>query len=362
MQQIGEKLKQEESTWIKETAITEDGALVATTIEEGYKFQIYYNNNYGVTYVEYLGEEKRGATPNLTVNYDNTSTATANANIQSGSIKQIELSYQGKIENKTGNTASFNINKNETGWYTIRAISDKGMLKYAWIRIVNISDKLEIPKIEVKINGEESKPDGENRWYKTEPKVTLSVNGTNKIYYTLTGSTIKGETEYTGGEITLNQGITRINAYTKEGNTQSKEAAEIVKYDSIKPEIEKITVATLSGKELNGIVGENSTYYGEVTKVVEAGITAKEDTGSKINGYKYEVLNAENNEIIKKQTYVEDINTKLTIKTDGKYKIRITLLDQAGNASDVKTIEISKKEETTSGGEDDNPGGSINVP
>ena len=69
------------------------------------------------------------------------------------------------------------------------------------------------------------------------------------------------------------------------------------------------------------------------------------EEAGKIIGYEYEVKNLATDQIITNLKRVDDINTSIKITTDGEYAITIKAIDEAGNRSANKTINVYKDTE-----------------
>ena len=68
------------------------------------------------------------------------------------------------------------------------------------------------------------------------------------------------------------------------------------------------------------------------------------EEAGKIIGYEYEAKNLVTNKIITNLKRVDDINTSIKITTDGEYGVTIKAIDEAGNKSANKTINVYKDE------------------
>ena len=69
------------------------------------------------------------------------------------------------------------------------------------------------------------------------------------------------------------------------------------------------------------------------------------EEAGKIIGYEYEVKNLATDQIITNLKRVDDINTSIKITTDGEYGVTIKAIDEAGNKSTTKTINVYKDTE-----------------
>lgn len=181
----------------------------------------------------------------------------ATARIEKGNIAKIELIYKDEVLEKETRTSDLNkeqrfeVEKYGTGWYKVRATSDKGKVGIAVVKATNISDALKIPNVTYI----PEKADGENGWYKgekVEVKIETDSPLAKEIHYTLSGAETEGEKIVQGTnasfEITKS-GITEMRIWAEDGRGyQSKEAKETIKLDNVEPEISKL--------ELTGTKGE----------------------------------------------------------------------------------------------------------
>lgn len=270
-----------EEVEIVETAEAEKGKKEEGNIIVGverYKFQVYYNGTYGEIYVEYIGTERNGAFPNIEASYS-TPNIKVETNITGGKIAKTEIKYKGNIvaEEKSGKSITYKVDKEKTGWYEIKAETEKGNKKYAYIRAAIISDKIKVASIELT----PKEADGEDKWYKKEVKATITqTNGTEaKIYYTLSGTQILKETEYKG-EIAINKsGITIITAWVNKNGEESRKITKAVKVDVDKPQIGDVTIEGTKGRT----EGSGSSAYTWITSTGEIKITAQEADKRKWN-------------------------------------------------------------------------------
>jgi len=228
----------------------------------GHVYQIYYNGTYGTVKVEYMGGLGSGSSggdtaetikkiyPNIIASY-NEPNITVTVTIPNGKIKQTQLIYKGKVvvEEKEGKGITYKVDTDKTGWYTVKAETDKGNVKYSYVRAAIISDKIQVPTIKL---SEETKK-GDNGWYIEVPKATITNPGKGEIYYTLSGGKTQEEVEYTG-EIEIDKsGITRITAWVLgEDGKESRKVTQIIKVDIDAPEIENITLTGDKGDKVEG--------------------------------------------------------------------------------------------------------------
>ncbi|MCI9366626.1 MAG: hypothetical protein HFJ54_09165 [Clostridia bacterium] len=345
-----EKLAKEmakEATWIKSAIANvsesandiNDDIIITTT--DGYIFQVYYSENYGQRFIEYLGREDGNLVPKVTVSKVNNKINVQASEDISG-INKIEVIYKGSIV-KTENSTSLDYEAPNTGWYVIRVTSNAGKLRYAWIRV---SSTMIAPKIEI-VNPEVKPTSG---WYKENVTVRISAGSdkTSKIYYTIANwkedpSLEITEAEKINGIIAKDvelklQGMNTIYAYAvDEGSGESEIVSLNVLIDSEAPILKDIN--------MTGIKGENGWYRGAV------GIELKNarDNASGVKGYYYYKLTEEeieNNFIPSLDQMKGDENgnplnvkeTSLSMPNDGIQTVIIRLEDNAGNVSEPITI------------------------
>lgn len=67
-----------------------------------------------------------------------------------------------------------------------------------------------------------------------------------------------------------------------------------------------------------------------------------QEEAGKVVGYEYQVKNLVTNKIITNYKRVDDINTVIKVETDGEYAISVKAIDEAGNRSKIKTINVYK--------------------
>ncbi len=252
-EELAKEIKNE-TTWVKNVEVTTNNEIankdILVTTVDGYTFQVYYNGNYGVNYIEYIGRAKT-VFPNIKASYEkNITSIIAKVSIEKGDIEKLELIYKGEVIQTVTDLSQeirIDINESGTGWYTIKVTSDKGALRYAWVKATTISDKLTIPKITVT----PEVANGENDWYVTTPKIKIETDSISAkdIYYTL--STDQEERHIYNGEFDITTvGAVIITAWTEDGEGyQSEEVSIMLKFDNIKPEIIKV--------EVEADVGEN---------------------------------------------------------------------------------------------------------
>ena len=351
---IADKLNDQD--WIKTAYVNADatsevGNITAQVIE-GYVYQIYYNSIYGKIEIDYIGkgtdlEDINALT--LIARYEKSPASIfATAEDKKKGIAKLELIYKDQVvmtKDKPVGEQKFDISEIGTGWYKVKATSNSGAVKYAWVKATNISDKLTIPQITI-----ETESIVKNGWYGADQKeVWIKISTTSpsakEIIYNLTGATIKGETiekipdvgegEEKSIRIKIeNCGPTNIMAVTSDGaGYESEPNGETVKYDNIPPRI-----TTSEANQVEGTEGQNGWYISEEVKIkVEA-----EDTPAGIlDGYVYRIEGTGENKTTN-EIHQKDMSKPITIDKDGEYIVYIQAIDQAENRSTTRTIEIKK--------------------
>ena len=333
--EIAEELD-EETIWVKsavpytDTSITNTDMLVRVT--DGYVYQVYYDSLYGVVFVEYVGKDDGKEFPTMKARYEKSHARVyAESKYSEGSISKIEMVYRGEIkdpirENPTGEQW-FDVENIGTGWYVVRATSNTGKLRYAWLRVRTVSDKL--PKPVITLNP--SKPQGGGDWYNTPVTVTITADLPKgaSIYYSLpdVNNPESGEQKikYEGPFVISKLGASTIRAWTEDeaGLTSLEDDIRSIKIDTEKP--------TITHKETSPKAQVGGWYKADVT--VEIGGA---DNHSGLAGYKY-MVKGENNNWVNK--IMED---KLLITKEGLTEITVKTVDIATNESNPVTINITK--------------------
>ena len=348
--------------WVTEVALnpsaTADSGDVVVQTNEGYVFQAYYNNVYGYTDIEYIGKNLE-LSKKLTINatYEKpVAQIYATSEDQTGNVTRHDIIHKYQIVGGTDNPSGqqkYNIKDIGTGWYKVKATSNSGATKFAWVRATNTKDALTKPTIEIETAGKAN-----NGWYGADKedlwiKISTTSPSAKTIHYALSGAHTQAEkTEPVSGageksirfQIT-ETGITNIVAWTEDETEkyQSEEAYESVKFDNKPPEVTEI--------ELTGTEGQNGWYISDIDLKVNArDLNGKaesqvEDPTATINGYNYTLLDANGTEL-KKETHIPNIETTISTinlaKEDGIYVFHITAEDLAGNKSTTKVITIQK--------------------
>lgn len=302
--------------WIKSAVVGND--LIVTT-DNGYVFDVYYSEEYGQRFIEYLGREDENAIPSIEAVYNK---QTQTITVSSSEAQNIELSYGGEVV-RTTNGTSLSYIANKTGWYVAKAISSNGKVRYAWIRtaVENLSAKLEITSVGMLDNG----------WYGKDSvpvQVKISTNG-SKIYYKLGTEGEYTEVVENNTTVSINTlGKTTVYAYAEDGSGNESEVSSLkVRYDNTKPTIGEIV--------LTGDVRDSGIYKSDVIISLDNAT----DTGSGLDGYYWWIVdeNASN------ETFVKGIDKTITVSSEGTKKIGLQLKDKAGNLSDIQTVTVTKE-------------------
>ena len=331
---IADKLK-EESTWIKTAVANQDPSLTGEDIivetVEGNAYQVYYDALYGAYFVEYIGEADGRNYPNLKACFEkSTETITANANDSQNGIEKIEIIYRGEIVEQT-DKSEITYQIIGSGWYTIKATSKTGKMRYAWLRGSLLSNGLAAPVIEIIESGKQ----GQEDWYGSDNqpvivRISTDNDKAKKIHYELTLATTKTE-EIDGKSITLDGintlGVTHIVAWSIDAKGRMSNTDYLdIKYDNIKPEIIRLKE---EGDKNNN---ESEWYKGNVT----LGIESIKEENSGPNGYYYTKQGGTEN-------YINDITKPIpAITEEGQTVIAIQAIDKAGNRSEPETATIYK--------------------
>ena len=161
---------------------------ILVTTEEGYTFQIVYDEETGRFEVEYGGKGDISEFPTVVATYNKvTSTIEATASIRKGKIVSLELILNGEtLKGDEGSTnESLRRKITESGTYQIKATADSGKTRSAWIRVTDLNGNMSVPNIEVTkgVLGQEG-------WYKSDLEVTISLadETATEIHYLVTNS------------------------------------------------------------------------------------------------------------------------------------------------------------------------------
>lgn len=312
----------------KGTQNTSDDIIVTTTNLDN--FQILYDEKNGQTFIEYIGIEDGLETPEVLVAYDKmASSLSVTSNCEDG-ISNIELMHNEDTVDSVQNIGETTFNIDDTGWYTIKATSNTGKVKNAWVRM---SDTIAMPKIEIVAHGAE-----ENNWYGKDKvpvnvKISTEDEATTGIYYK---TKVDEEYKYVEGKKVdiqvKEEGRTVIYAYAVNVNKKESDIVNLtVKYDSVKPEINKISQ--------KGTKGENDWYKTDV----EISLDNIIEDGSGVVGYYWweakigeEVVEVPQEE----KRYVKKLSTPIKVISEGKKRLCFQIKDRAGNMSKIQTVDI----------------------
>lgn len=208
-------------------------------------------------------------------------------------------------------------------------------MRYAWIRVASVSDKLKAPTIIL----EPVVPNGRNDWYTQEVEVTLENNEeeAKEIRYMLVPnleqedldkilneSDIKAGNLYEGPFKITKDGKTKILAWIvdKSEKYRSEYAEENLKIDTKGPEI--------TGVKAEGIEPKETGWYTEeyLNMQIEAN-----DEGAGIDKYYYK----------KGTEWIQLPDAKLPrIEEEGIINIAVKVIDKAGNETIKEDIQVKK--------------------
>ena len=319
----------EQESWIKSAVPNEESKDIIVTVQEGYVYQVYYDELTGMSSVDNVGTEDGASLPTVTATYNKeTYTIEVTASCEDG-ITKIELIYGGEVvQTAEVETASFEVE--ESGWYQVKATSGKGKTRYANVRV---SNEVGAPSIEVTSNGE-----SENDWYGKDNvpvEVTISTEEGNVsgIYYKKNTDTDYTYVEGKSTLVTINtSGRTVIYAYAVDGRGNESDIVRIeVKYDNVVPQVGAVAVSPE--------VPASGWYNTDVV----VSIPNAEDANSGIAGYYYwEVVGDVAEVPDEEKTYVSGASKTLTVKSEGIKTIAFQAIDKAGNKSGISNITIKK--------------------
>ncbi len=277
-EKLAEEIEKED--WIKkaEVRVDEEGnpndILVET--EDGDNFQVEYDEETGEKHIHEVGKSDGESFPEVEAEYERESTSIkAKAYDKDTGIEKIEIIYGGEVVGtQEGDTAEFKVSK--SGTYTVKATANSGKVAYTTVRV---SMKLRAPTIRITSQGEI-----QNGWYGGDGipvEVTISTEDktVTEVHYMLRGVIQQDDTSVPGQEarITIEEaGRTIITGYTKDrAGNESEYVTQDVKYDNIKPRIDKI--------EAEGEKGNNGWFISDVIVSAEKA----EDVNSGVAGYYY---------------------------------------------------------------------------
>ena len=319
----------ENESWIKSAVPNEESKDIIVTVQEGYVYQVYYDELTGMSSVDNVGTEDGASLPTVTATYNKeTYTIEVTASCEDG-ITKIELIYGGEVvQTANSETASFEVE--ESGWYQVKATSGKGKTRYANVRV---SNEVGAPSIEVTSNGE-----SENDWYGKDNvpvEVTISTEEGNVsgIYYKKNTDTDYTYVEGRSTLVTINtSGRTVIYAYAVDGKGNESDIVRIeVKYDNVVPQVGAVAVSPE--------VPASGWYNTDVV----VSIPNAEDANSGIAGYYYWEVVGDIAEVPdEEKTYVSGASKTLTVKSEGIKTIAFQAIDKAGNVSGISNITVQK--------------------
>ena len=319
----------EQESWIKSAVPNEESKDIIVTVQEGYVYQVYYDELTGMSSVDNVGTEDGASLPTVTATYNKeTYTIEVTASCEDG-IEKIELIYGGEVvQTANSETASFEVE--ESGWYQVKATSGKGKTRYANVRV---SNEVGAPSIEVTSNGE-----SENDWYGKDNvpvEVTISTEEGNVsgIYYKKNTDTDYTYVEGKSTLVTINtSGRTVIYAYAVDGRGNESDIVRIeVKYDNVVPQVGAVAVSPE--------VPASGWYNTDVV----VSIPNAEDSNSGIAGYYYwEVVGDVAEVPDEEKTYVSGASKTLTVKSEGIKVLAFQAIDKAGNKSGISNITVQK--------------------
>ena len=319
----------ETEDWIKSAIPNEESHDIIVTVNEGYVYQVMYDEPTGMIEVEGLGEEDENAIPSLIASYNKkTGMIEAEAACEGG-IARIELIYKGVIVQKQdGAVANFDVE--ETGWYKVRAVANNGKIRYAMVRA---TVKLVAPTIVIVSSGEK-----ENDWYgkdnvPVEVRISIEDEKLVGIYYKK-----NTDVDYTyayGREknITIDtSGRTVIYAYGVDLDGAETDTTRLeIKYDNEKPTLGNIQVEPEA--QANGWYNEN----------VEITLPNMRDNASGIAGYYYWQVTGDTVDTTQEEKiYVSGATKSVTVESEGETTIAFQAKDNAGNISGISSITVMK--------------------
>lgn len=161
LEKIASSIRQD-LDWVAAVKVNEDETItnpdIIVTSKEGYVFQVTYDDIYGSFKIDYIGKNPGGTTgggsgeegidemlkyiPRVTGKYDKVNTQIiGEAEVSKGSIKTLEIIFQGKTlaPDAGSNTAKLVKTIDEVGIYQIKATTDKGISRTAYVRVNSLS-------------------------------------------------------------------------------------------------------------------------------------------------------------------------------------------------------------------------------
>ena len=225
---------------------------------------------------------------------------------------------QNKQKKNQDGEQKFDVGEIGTGWYKVKATSNSGAVKYEWVKVANISEKLTPPEISIT----SEKPIGGEGWYISPAQVTITTDSPSakEIRYRLVeeGITKADDQKYTEPLTISTLGKTSIYAWTVEETEkyQSEESLKEVKIDTEAPTIDYIQ---------EPIAPETGWYTTNMSIAI-----AGEDKHSRIKGYTY----SQDGGITWKEKRIDE---KIEIIEEGTTEILAKTIDKAGNV-DRKSV------------------------
>ena len=162
LEKIAEAIRKD-LEWVKHVKVNNDETItnpdIIVTSKEGYVFQVIYDDIYGRFKVDYIGKDPTGGEdpdellkyiPRVTGRYDKVNTQViGEASVEKGSIKTLEIIFQGNtlVPDQGSNTARLVKTIDEPGIYQIKATTDKGITRSAYVTVNSLSGNLEPPEI-----------------------------------------------------------------------------------------------------------------------------------------------------------------------------------------------------------------------
>ena len=327
----------EKENWIKTAVPNRDTKSIYVTVQEGYIYQVYYDEQTGELVVYPIGPDDGHSIPKLKVSYDKINAIIHAEASCEDEIVRIELRYKGEVVGTKENSKVADFNVQKTGWYEVRAVCAKGKEVYGRIRISSTIIK---PNIEVTSDNEK-----ENDWYgKDNKEVEVTISTENETAVGIWYKTNKDE-EYTYQEgrskvLTIKEvGRTVIYAYVVDKNGNESEIAnKTIQYDNIRPVIDLTKIEIKEGTQEEG----SDWYKTNVVLSLEKAITDQPQEVGIDGYYVWEITNEETPGEPTESNYQKGIDKQVRIETDGIHALAFIAKDRAGNKSGITTLTIKK--------------------
>ena len=123
-------------------------------------YQVIYDRTTGKLHIEYIGQGNGGSDTEdyknfiLTADYNKSKTSiNITARDPKYGVEKLEIIYKGEIVktiNKPKEQEQIDISEIGKGEYCIKGTSGSGKVKYAWVEVETISEKLTPPEVIVK--------------------------------------------------------------------------------------------------------------------------------------------------------------------------------------------------------------------